>query len=78
MEKLMIQKLWDRFIEPRVQGAITRRILAFHDAMIARGQIVQPPVAKGPKVTVCYTEADSCAEGQSQHQAETVFRPSLS
>ena len=38
----MIQHLWNRFIEPRVQGAITRRILLFHDALVQRGQIPKP------------------------------------
>ena len=42
MEKQMISYLWSR-LESLVHAAITERILKFHDALIARGQIPLPP-----------------------------------
>ena len=34
-----IDKFWKKYLVPRIQGMITRRILLFHDALVRRGQI---------------------------------------
>ncbi len=69
----MINWIYSQF-EPLVQSAITNRILKFHSAMIDRGQIEPPPVAKGPKVIVCCTESDNHVADQSQYQDEPDCR----
>jgi hypothetical protein len=41
------KKLWEQ-LEPYVYAMFTRRILAFHDALVKRGQIPEAPPADGP------------------------------
>ena len=50
----MFERIWRHYLEPRIQGLITRRILVFHDALVRRGQIPEPTEA-----TYCRSETIS-------------------
>ncbi len=71
----MIDKFWKKYFEPRIQGMITRRILLFHQAMIDRGQIPEPPITEAPRVTACCTAVDSSAEYRSQYPSGPAPHP---
>ena len=47
-------------IEPYAQSWMTERILAFHDALIARGQVDSPRSVEGTTVD-CKVDSDLCA-----------------
>lgn len=64
--------LW-RQIESHVEAAITRRIVAFHSALIERGQIT-PPNAPQYGVTVDCTEDRAICEDQFQQPPVEFFR----
>jgi len=48
-------ELW-QYLEPKIQGLITDRIIVFHDALLERGQI---PAALPPGVSIEETPYDS-------------------
>jgi hypothetical protein len=63
------ESIWKQ-LETKVDALVTRRLLAFHDALVERGQITDPPAPSAPEETG--TAANHCTEDYSSQSSPAL------